>query len=89
MTNDKRIRPLRPEEANLLREVVQKRAPELMALFSRIEANTLARHERLRLCELLGAEFAETGVGADSEPLPRGVKLEELLDLLNRPNLFP
>jgi hypothetical protein len=82
-------RSLKADELALLREVLERRAPDLLSLLAKAGANTLDRNERLRLCELIGAEFAETGVGADSEPLPRGVKLEALLDLINRPNLFP
>lgn len=83
-------RPLKAEHVSLLREVLERRAPELVAaLLPRAEANTLDRDERSRLCELVGAEFAETGLDAESEPLPRGLKLEELLDMINRPNLSP
>jgi hypothetical protein len=81
-------RPLQADELALLREVIERRAPDLLSVLAKASANTLDRSERLRLCELISAEFAETGVGADSEPLPRGLKLETLLDVINRPNLF-
>lgn len=75
-------------QADLLREVLQKRAPsELATILPRALANRLGREERERVSLLIGAEFAETGLDADSEPLPRGLKLEELLDVINRPNL--
>jgi hypothetical protein len=79
--------PLKPDDVDLLRELLQRRAPELLFLIAKAEADTLDRSERLRLCELISAEFAETGVGVDSEPLPRGLKLENLLDRINRPNI--
>ena len=60
----------------------------MLALLPKAEANALDRNERQRLCELIGAEYAATGIGDESEPLPRGSKLEALLDLINRPNLF-
>ncbi|MCA9582098.1 MAG: hypothetical protein KC416_09910 [Myxococcales bacterium] len=83
-------RPLAAEHLSLLAEVLEKRAPDLMAtLLPKAEANSLGREERLRLCDLVGREFAETGVGADFEPLPRGLRLEELLDRMNRPNIDP
>ena len=89
MTDTGAARPLKPDEVTLLREVLQRRAPEMLAVLAKAEANTLDRNQRRRLCELISAEFAETGVGADSEPLPRGLKLEALLDVINRPNILP
>jgi hypothetical protein len=90
MTGGNVTSPLKAEQVSLLREVLERRAPDLLpTLLPKAEANTLERDERLRLCELIGAEFAETGIDADSEPLPRGLKLEELIDVINRPNLFP
>lgn len=80
-------RALRADELELLREVLNRHAPELIELLPRAAANMLERSERLRLCEVIAAEFATSGVGADLEPLPRGLKLEELVDVLNRPNL--
>lgn len=83
-------RQLKSEHVSLLREVLERRAPDLVAtLLPKAEASTLARDERSQLCEVVGAEFAETGLDADSEPTPRGLKLEELLDVINRPNLLP
>lgn len=90
MTGRDGAKPLKADQVSLLREVLERRAPALLAtLLSKAEANTFDREERLRLCELIGAEFAETGVDEDSEPLPRGLMLEELLDVVNLPNLLP
>ena len=90
MTGREPAKPLEENQTSLLREVLAKRAPDLLvSLFPRAKANALARDERQRLCELVGAEIAETGLAADSEPLRRGLRLEELLDSINRPKLFP
>jgi len=89
MTRREAAKPLKADQASLLREVLEKRAPDVFVkLFPKAQANTLDRDERLRICELIGAELVETGLDADSEPLPRGLKLEELLDVINQPNLF-
>jgi hypothetical protein len=81
-------RPLQADELELLLEVMKKRSPDLVELvFERAAENTLARDEREQLCGLLGSEFAETGLDEDSEPTSRGMRLEALLDLLNRPNI--
>lgn len=83
-----RQKPLTADERELLLEVMKKRSPDFVELvFERAAENTLTRDERERLCDLLGAEFAETGLGEDSEPTSRGMRLEALLDLINRPNL--
>ena len=83
-------KPLRRDESELLLEVLKKRAPELVtSVFERAKGNLLERDERERLCRLLGAEFAETGMDEESEPTPRGMRLEALLDVLNRPNILP
>ncbi len=90
MTRREAGKQLKADQVSLLTEVLEKRAPDLLAtLLPRAKANTLDRDERLRLCELIGEEFGENGLDADSEPLPRGLRLEELLDVINRPNLFP
>jgi hypothetical protein len=89
MSKLKSARPLTADEAALLRDVLERRAPELIAmLLPRAEVNALGRDERRGLCEIIAAEFAETGTGADLEPLPRGSRLEDLLDVINRPNLI-
>ncbi len=89
MTKPKTAR-LEPQDVELLREVLDKRAPSwTAAVLPKAISSQLDQYERGQLCELIGAEFAETGLGAEDEPLPRGLKLEELLDKINRPNLAP
>lgn len=38
---------------------------------------------------MLSEEFAERGLDANSEPNAYGLRVESLLDSVNRPNLFP
>jgi hypothetical protein len=51
--------------------------------------NLLNTRERKAICEAISTDFLYSGIGPDDEPLPRGLKLETLLDVINRPNLFP
>jgi hypothetical protein len=79
---------LREDEVTLLREVLQKRAPNLAEeVIQKIHAGTISKSERREVCSMIGIEFMDTGVGADSAPTSRGIALERLLDVLNRPNL--
>ena len=80
-------KPLDAEERALLREVIHRQAPELLPMLPRAELNVLLPDERTRLCQLITTEFMQSGIGPDYEPLPRGRKLESLLDTINRPNL--
>jgi len=81
-------RSLSAQELALLQEVLQTRASERVEeVLDKLRANTLAPAERTWLCELIGAEFAATGLGPDSEPTSRGERLEGLLDTINRPNI--
>lgn len=68
----------------LLRTVVAKRDPEMMSVVERMESGgPCADDERTRLCLLISDEFTATGLGEDDEPLPRGLLLEDLLDMVN------
>jgi hypothetical protein len=88
MTDRQAAKRLRTTEIELLREVLQQRAPELLPFFlAKAQANTLDRAERVYLCELITLELAETGIGADSEPNARGLQLENLLDAVLLPNI--
>lgn len=80
--------PLKNDEIALLQSVLEKRAPALLAiLLPKAKANAFNRDERRQLCELLGSEFAEIGIDEDEEPLPHGLRLEALIDVINRPNI--
>ena len=68
---------------------LERRRPEQsVRLLAKAAAGTLEDDERGDICELLGEEFAETGLRADSEPNERDYQLEELLDIVNRPRLW-
>lgn len=86
---DKRLAALSPHQLELLGEVLSRRATNPGELLKKAEANTLTSTERVWICEMISAEFAASGLDADSEPLPRGLALEELLDAVNRPNVTP
>lgn len=87
MKHPQRTTPLNVEQAALMREVLQRWAPDALAdLFPKACDNSLVRAERLRLSELVAAEFVATGLDAAWEPLARGLKLEELIDAINPPN---
>ena len=81
-------KPLRPQEMDLLREVLQHADPPRGDLLDAAEANTLRREEREEVCGLISREFLLTGLGSDDEPNARGLELEALLDAVNRPNLM-
>lgn len=77
----------RPEDLALLREVLLAHAPNLLEeLLGKARSDSLARTERNQLCQWIGAELIATGLRDDSEPNERGIKLEDLLDWINRPN---
>jgi hypothetical protein len=81
-------RRVRPEDLELLREVLMARAPDRLEQFiEKVRTDSLASAERAQLCELIGAEFASSGLDAESEPTPRGERLERLLDTINRPSI--
>lgn len=78
---------LNTAQVQMLRELVGRRAPGREELVAAVESGTATRQQRQELCQFIGAEFAETGIGDDSEPTARGIELEVLLDVVNRPNL--
>jgi hypothetical protein len=81
-------RHFRAEDLELLRAVLVARAPDRLDEFiEKVRTDSLANAERAQLCELIGAEFAATGLDADSEPTSRGERLEHLLDMINRRNI--
>jgi hypothetical protein len=74
----------------LLAEVLLKQAPELHRhLLEKATDGTLLPVERSSICRMIASEFTATGLDANSEPTPRGEILEQLLDAINRPNIFP
>lgn len=83
-------RKLKPEEMALLHEVLERWAPpERPELRERAEQNALSPIERREVCELITKELMATGLGPRDEPTQRGLRLEALIDAVNRPNLRP
>jgi len=67
----------------LLREVFEKRAPELLPVL-RDGSQVLIREDQKRVIQqLIGDEFVETGLRADDEPNDRGLDLETLIDVFS------
>ena len=64
----------------LLREVLEKRAPELSSVLRDGARVVLHEDQKRTVQELVGDEFAETGLRADDEPNQRGLDLEKLID---------
>ena len=81
-------RGLSTEDITLLREVLDRYTPTSSTeLVLRAQAGILTREEQLTICELLSAEFQAAGLQVDWEPNQRGLKLESLLDKVNRMGL--
>jgi len=78
---------LNEKQMRLLRDIVSSRSPELLYHLNSADVGKLRRESRQLILRVLGLEFAASGVGADSEPTARGLEIEELLDIVNRPNL--
>jgi hypothetical protein len=78
-----------PEETALLHEVLERWAPERTDLRTASDQDFLTAGQRTELCELITKELVASGLGADDEPTPRGLRLEGLLDAVNRANLKP
>ena len=78
---------LKENQLRTLRGVIAKRCPELVDRVVSADISGLNREERQLLVNAIGNEFAEVGIGEDFEPTRRGLELEELLDIVNRPNL--
>jgi hypothetical protein len=71
----------------LLREVVARHCPRVV---DRVGADIsgLSQIDRQMIIEALGNELMASGFNKVDEPTPRGLKLEELIDIVNRSNLF-
>ena len=79
---------LTQRQAALLGEVLDRHAPaDRSSFLTKAASHALDRSERLRLIDLVIAEFCATGLRTDDEPNARGLELEALLDVINRPNL--
>jgi hypothetical protein len=71
----------------LLRAVVDSRCPDLSHRVTSADIGGLTRWERERILIALGLEFGSSGVASDWGPIARGLELEALVDIVNRPVL--
>lgn len=78
---------LKADATKLLIEVLEHQAPSRTDLRSALEIRALTPEQRREFCELISKEFLASGLGQNDEPTPRGLRLEALLDEVNRPNL--
>ena len=78
---------MKEHQLQLLRSIVSVRCPVLLAQVEASNISSLSRDERRLIVEALGNEFAASGVAENSEPNRRGLQIEELLDIINYPNL--
>lgn len=69
--------------AALLREVARKHGIDSARLQGADGTWRLTDAEAEQLIDAVSTEFAATGLGPDSEPTSRGMRLEELIDRLN------
>lgn len=70
----------RSERMQFLRQVVEKREPELLPLVGLLGFVPLTTEQREQLRDIIGDELCETGLQEDSEPNGRGLQLEDLID---------
>jgi hypothetical protein len=74
------MKPLKPDEINLLVEVLRKRLPSVLSSSDQINVERIRTAEMEEVCQALTDEFCETGLLPSSEPNKRGLLLEQLID---------
>jgi len=79
---------LKPNQVTLLKEIVRNRCPTLISRLQTTTLSELTRTERELIIDALGNEFAAAGITEDSEPNQRGFEIEDIIDIVNRPNLM-
>ncbi len=73
---------LNAQEMSLLREVVARRAPQMLSLLEVIGRRLLTETEREELREVVLDEFLEVGLRKDYEPNTYGLQLSEMIERL-------
>ena len=68
---------------DLLREVLEKRAPELLPVLREGSVVVIRGDQKREIQEVVGDEFSETGLRDDYEPNERGLALERLIDVFS------
>ncbi|TAK52109.1 MAG: hypothetical protein EPO25_14670 [Gammaproteobacteria bacterium] len=69
--------------SDLLREVIEKRAPELLPMLREGSEVVIREDQKRDIQELIGDEFSQTGLRDDHEPNDRGLALEKLIDVFS------
>lgn len=72
----------RSEQISVLREVIEKRQPELVPLADRAGKEILTEEELEKLRNVVSDEFAEVGLQENDEPNPRGIVLDDIMGFL-------
>jgi hypothetical protein len=80
---------MKPDEQELLREVVNKYLPDDAEQLLRDPPEQWLSPLRARVRDAVGEELAGSGFDANYEPTPRGRRLEGLIDYLNRLEFAP
>ena len=78
------LSPLSTDRSVLLRQIVKRNEPELLALVDTVGVNPLSEADREALRLTIMREFLSTGLDSDDEPTPWGLQLEQLIDALGR-----
>lgn len=78
---------LKEPQSALLKEIVSRRCPQLAERTQSADISELDREERRTIIRALGSELMASGLDKDSEPTQRGLQIEQLIDIVNRPNL--
>jgi hypothetical protein len=73
---------LRPEEIELLRTILSKRAPDLLPVVDSLGVVPLTNERREELRRAIADELCENELREDHEPTPRGVQLDDLIGRL-------
>lgn len=74
--NDRRI--------ELMRTILSRRRPELLALLEALSSRSLTDEDREVLRAVIADELVEYGLDSKDEPTPHGLFLEDLIDWLGR-----
>lgn len=78
---------LQARQLQLLIQVVKTRCPQLLSRVELSGISALSHEERGLIIKALSDEFVTVGIGEDAEPNQQGLQLEELLDIVNRPEV--
>jgi|WetSurMetagenome_2_1015567.scaffolds.fasta_scaffold145324_2 hypothetical protein len=69
----------------LLQEIIAQLCPELLGRVQSAGIDGLSREERETLADILLDEFLTSGLREDYEPNPRGLEIDQLIDVIRKP----